>query len=620
MKRILALILCLALTVGICSTLFSCKTDDTGNGQGDTTPTPTPDPKPEEQGPTVIMPEFKDYGRNTVNFDTITYERPDIAATINAFDKVTDAIKANELTPEEQIALIKQLDEPYIRLYTMYTLAEINNSRDSSNEFWIDEYAYISTNVSDFSKAIEDLYVAAAQSPNKDAFEDGYFGFSLDEYVDGGIYTDELVALLAEEAALIAEYNSFSTSTVEIALPDGTKGTVDELMKDVPKNKYQSTLTLYMTYYSNVVTQLSRDLYIELIKVRILIAEEMGEESYLNVAYADRGHEYDPEATMKFLADIKDTIPLASDLYNNNFYHLSYELEPTANPINVINELYALYKDTDPEMAEIYAYMLQHGLYDVAPRSDNRLDASYTTYIYGNNSPFIFMTASEKYSDYITLSHEFGHFADMYMNNGNSASIDLSEVYSTAYSYLTLLKLYDVMATTSAGQKAYKYMLHNEMAMLSDILMYQGYLAAFEHLVYNLDYEDVSEEGVKALMKDAQLYVWGYEIRELQAWDAVLMVHTIEYPCYVQSYCTSLVAAVEIMLMEINAEGAGLTAYKTLIDRNGYEELTFEEQLERAGISSPLSDGALLDMFKGVYRYISGRDYQNHSNKLPNVA
>ena len=623
MKRLLALLLTLALIIGACSVLTACKPDTGNDPSGVVTPTPDPTPNPgdgENDGPTVITPEFKDYGRGTVNFDELTYERPDIAAVIAAFEAVNAQIRANEKTVDELIELIDELNEPYEQVYTMYTISEINNSRDSSVAFWADEYEYISTNLSAFSQAIEDMYVAAAQSPNKTEFEEKYFLESLDEYVDGGVYTDALVELLADEAELIAEYNAFSTATVEITLKDGTKGTVDALMESVPENKKQATLALYMQYYQDEVTRLSTDIYVELVKVRMLIADEMGKDSYLEVAYEDLGHEYTPEQMVAFLKSIKGTVAISSDLYMNNFYHLYNEIEPSANPVDVINELYALYGEVDTEIADIYAYMLQHGLYDVAPAGGNRLEAAYTTYIYSNASPFIFMTATEKYSDYVTLSHEFGHFVDNYINYGNQASLDLSEVYSTAWSYLTLLELEDEMCTTTAGEKAYRYMLHNEMSMISDTLMYQGYLAAFEHLVFGLEYDEVSKESIEALMDDAQRMTWGYEIEELAAWDAVLMVHTVEYPCYVQSYCTSLVAAVEIMLMEIEEEGAGLAAFKTLVDREGFEDLTFEEQLERAGIASPLRTLSTVEMIKGVYRYITGKDYGSGTNKLPDAA
>ena len=82
----------------------------------------------------------------------------------------------------------------------------------------------------------------------------------------------------------------------------------------------------------------------------------------------------------------------------------------------MINDLYSVYRDIDPELLDVYSYMLQHGLYDIADESANRFSGAFTTYIYSNNSPFIFMSAEGKIVDYMTLAHEVGHFYDGYVN------------------------------------------------------------------------------------------------------------------------------------------------------------------------------------------------------------
>ncbi|MBQ2793860.1 MAG: hypothetical protein IJF05_04095 [Clostridia bacterium] len=611
MKKITAFLLCILICFYSLTALTACKEASQPVGGDTPTPTPTPStptPEPEPQGPTIAVPNYKDFGRDTVNFTEIVYESPDVEDLIEDFNSATARISANELPFDEQLEGILALEDGYNAYLTMYTLAEINNSRDSSNEFWLEEYTYLSTNSSAFSQAVEDLYVAAAQSPHKSDFEEEYFGVSLDDYVDGGVYTDELVALLTAESELIARYNGFSTDTVIITV-NGEEGTVKQLMDGVPASKYDSTLNLYMLYYMNEVTRLTKGIYLELVRTRIEIAEELGKESYIEVAYEEMGHDYSPEKTLSFLSDVKNAAEIAYRLYYNNFYHLSTDIEPYATKIDVINTLYALFGEINGELGDIYAYMLQHGLYDYSSKADNRLDGAFTTYIRTNNSPFIFMTASGRYSDYVTLSHEFGHFADMYTNYGRNAGLDLSEVYSQALAYLMLLKIEDSMSETQTLKNNYRYMLHKEMDEIYNILAYQGYLATFEHMVYSLSSEEVTEDKLLELMDEAQIFCLGGVIPDLSSWDAVLIVHTVEYPFYVQSYCTSLVAAIEIMLMEIEQEGAGIAAYMSLLNRDNDNPLSFEEELERASISSPLRDGAILDMYQGVYRFITGKVY-----------
>ena len=626
MKRLLALFLVLVMLVSATSILTACQRRD------DTPPVveqPTPDHEtPENPGTedpgntedpgtpgklekpnwsTIIVPDYQDYGRDTVDFSDLVYEEVDAEQLVADFEEVIAAIKANEIPFEDQVALIVSLEDGYLAYSTAYTLASINNGRDSSNQFWLEQYTYITTNSASVSRAIEDMYVACAQSVHKESFETEYFGDSLDEYVDGGSYTDELVALLERESELIAQYNGFSTTNVVITLDDGTQGTVEELLASIPAHQQNSYRIIYMQYYMAEVTKLSKALYIELIKIRMQIAEELGEENYATIAYEDRGHDYTPEQGLEFVSGVKYIYQYYVDLYNNHFTNLRTELKPLANKVEVFNDLYVLLGDMDPELQAIYSYMLQHGLYDYEKETDNREIGAYTTYINSNNSPFIFISATGKVDDYVTLSHEFGHFADMYINDGLGGSLDLSEVYSQALSFLMLVRMEDMFTGTPELERAYKYMLNQEMDSIYNILGYQGYLAAFEHMVYELDIEDVTEENLENIMEEASLHVLGGIYPSLCTWDAVLIIHTIEYPFYVQSYATSIIAALEIMMMEANERGAGVAAFKALLQRDDDNPLTFEEELARAGVRSPLGTAAILNTYKKLYTYLTGK-------------
>ncbi len=624
MKRLITLLLVIALMITSASVLISCRADgndtDTGtqnnggaNNDGENNGTEGNTP----ELPTIRVPEYKDYGRGTVDFTELSYARPDIAAVIEAFDAVTAAIKANEIPFEDQVEMIVGLEAGYNNYLTMRTLAEIYNSKDTSNEFWRGEYDYVTTNYSSFAQAIEDMYVAAAQSEHKARFEEEYFSESIDEYVDGGTYTDLLVELLAKEAELENEYSSMSPGTVVITTMDGQSGTVTELLAKVPESELLAKTVYYNGLYKAEYNRLAAGIYTELVKTRVLIAEEMGYDSYINVSYENMGHDYTPQQMMSFLADIRDI----TDEFNALYYELfkyTYYATPMAksNHIDVINTLYELYLETDEDLADIYAYMLQHGLFDIETSGGTRLDASFTTYIDSNRSPFVFVSASGSFEDYATLSHEFGHFVDFYVNDGDSASLDLSEVYSQALEYLSMLKLEDKMSGNAETHRSYLYLLHSEIDAIYSILMYQGFLAAYEHLVYSLDYNEVTEEKLNSLIAEAQKYAWGYAFEGEEAWkmDSVIILHTVEYPFYVQSYCTSLVAAIEIMLLESEEDGSGLEAFKLLVSRGDCEDLSFEDQLFRAGIESPFRDGALDSMAKRIYYFIRGYEFGSTSS------
>ena len=565
------------------------------------------------KGPAIIQPIEKDYGRDTVDFSELGYRRPSIESIIEVIDAATQAVSANEISFEEQLAKIDEADELIGNVRSMYAIANIYNSKDASSTFWNGEYEYIKTNLPTFNKSIEELLVACARSEHKARYEEECFEGSLDEYVDGGKYTDEVVALMEQENALEAEYSSFSTATVVITYGDKT-GTVDELLAELgqkyPENStsYLSYKTVYETLYTQEVDRLSRPIFVELIKIRRLIADELGYDSYAEYAYEYLDHQYSEEEMLSFLEDVRDyVIPVYSKLSSILFdSYFQTTISSTVDKVEVINDLYSVYRDIDPELLDVYSYMLQHGLYDIADESANRFSGAFTTYIYSNNSPFIFMSAEGKIVDYMTLAHEFGHFYDGYVNYNENSSLDLNEVSSQALELITLQKLGNYVLPADQ-----KYLYYYEMNSALETLLYQGFYAYFEHLVYNIPYDMISEQTINAAVAQASDFMFGHP--GLNDMYYVLIPHTILEPFYVQSYCTSVSVALEIFFLEAESEGAGIEVYKKLVLVE--DELSFVEKLLEAGLENPFAEDYLKHIADLIHFEVVGSHYFEQSDE-----
>ena len=608
MNRLISIFLILSLLVGCMFTLLSCGVTPPDDGEVGDNPSPeTP------VGPTIKIPEYGDWNRGTVAFTDLAYSRPQVDFIIEDFGNTTEAIKANETTFESQIEMIEALEEGYENYFSMYSLAEIYTSKDSSNAFWQAEHEYLATRYPEFSKAVEDLYVAAAQSENRTRFEDEYFGFSLEKYVDGGIYTEELVDLLAQEAELEAQNRAISTANVEIEYRIGKKtytGTIDNVLEEIKadygekSSTYNNAVNACVQIFSTKRVQIQSNLYVELVKVRSLIADAMGVDSYTEIGYANNGHDYSAEEMLDFLDDIKAIYMLYFKLWYSKFESsVNTELSKDQSYIDTVNKLGALYKEKDAELYDIYSYMLYYGLFDIGTESENRFGGSFATYIDSNESPFLFVTADNKQYDYLTLAHEFGHFADMYINSGSSGSIDLSEVSSQGLEYLTMAMLGDIME----GSR-HSVLVDKAMDDAINTILYQGFYAMFEHLAYELEYSEITRERLDECVAEACRRVFGVTIDGMDSLDVTMIVHIIEYPFYVQSYCTSLVSALDIYYMEVKEEGAGLSAYKAMLSKIG-EGLSFVETLTEAGIKSPLSKDALLGLADDIHYYYFGKPF-----------
>lgn len=628
MTRLIALLLLMSMLFSLCACAAGGKDNGEKPDEGNTQGGEGNEEEVTDPSSVIVVPEYKDYNRGTVNFEDLVYSRPNIQSAIDKINAATLEVGANEKTVSEQIASIRALEEVIDAVDTMYALAEIYNSKDLSAEFWQTEYAYISVNYPKLSQAIEDLLEACAASEHRQTFEEDYFGYSLEEYADGGMYTDSVVALLEEEAELEARYSSLSTATVEIVYDSAVssirwEGTADEvyaMAREHFKNddaSYERVSIAIDLLYEKKYTELSIPIFVELIKVRRLISDELGYSSYSELAYKKLGYDYSPESMLALLSDVGTyASPVASELESSVFgSYFQKNAQPRLSKEVLINSLYEVYSELGGDYKDAYSYMLQHNLYDVSSDAKNRFSGAFTAYISGNASPYLYMNASGFIRDYSTLSHEFGHFLDGYINNGQDASLATSEISSQALELLTLLELKGRMSSEN-----YQYLEYYTMfTFLNGVLLIQSFYSAFEHMAYSLDYDEITEARLESLVEEAFTLIYGEELSIEGDLSYVTLTHTVLYPFYVESYVTSGLVALDIFFTESDRNSEGFKLYETLLER-GEADLDFTERLEAAGLDSPLDEGKVKEISNSIYFRITGKSYYRDSDNYVDAA
>lgn len=632
-KKITALLLALAMLFSVASLLISCYDNGDGgdfdnsssengkNDEGDNDNTSPESGNGDSDAPNeeesyhdkIVVPEYKDYNKSTVNFKEMVYERPAFATVLSSFDTTISMIKENSETYEEQLSAVVALEDGYTDILTMRSFAEIYNSIDSSNSFWNAEHIYISENYPSFAKKVEDLYVCAANSPHAERFEDEYFGAGLiEKYKDGGIFSDNMVKLWADEELLEAEYSALSTATVEITFNKETD-TVDSLLKKYKERygensrEYLAAETSCLQLYEYKLEELSTEIFVSLIQVRKLIADELGHSSYVTYAYESFDRSYTPAEMSAFLDDVSEyVVPVFSILYSFVFYYYFQDAKPADITLDtLINNGYSTLSEVDSGLADIFRFMLQFELYNIEKSDVNRQIGAFTTYLFGYEAPFIFMSADGSISDYSTLYHEFGHFADYFINNGKSADLDRSEVSSQGLEYIMLHYMKDKLSQDDS-----QYLTYKGLCSALEALIYQGFYARVEELIYALPYDSINVSNLNAAVVSAAEQ-FGLNSEYVNSISFVFIPHTFLYPFYVQSYCTSVIPALELYFMESET---ALSVYKSFIDR-GDSNMTFEEALTGAGLSSPFSEGTLRDIADAIYYEVTGVHYYNKDNK-----
>ena len=609
MSKIISVLLSLCIAFSVGASLISCTPDTDGpTVDSGSTPAPTPDTPTDK---VIITPAFKDYGRRTVNFKDVTYSRPDVSSLIASLEAVSAMIDGDTASFEEQIEAIEAIGPAYEHYTSMYSYSNILMSKDTSNKYWCEEYDFISSSAPSISKAVEGMYVSAAKSPHAQRFETEYFGEGLiEEYADGGDLTDSLVALLERETELENRYSSLSTASVVVAY-NLKRDTVDNILAfyeefyGTDSISYQTAYEECMRLYAEETARISREVFVELVKLRRLIADELSLGSYTEYAYDTIYHDYTSEDMLAYLKDIAQyIIPVYVQLNNHVFapHIYSYEGTTELETVDLVNDLYHTFDSMDDSLVEVYSYMLQHGLYDIAPHGANRFDGSFCTYIDAYDAPFLFVSSTGGTEDYCTLAHEFGHFTDAYVNYDAGTSLDLSETSSLGLEYITVLFL-----NGNLTEDEYKHTVYSQLNSAFMTFIYQGFYALFEHYAYSLAYDDITEANlVKEMQRAAKDMGLNHEF--FTTLDYVLIPHIMLYPHYVQSYCTSTAVALELYYVEKLDSGEGIEAYLDLIDRAD-GATTFEEAVTDAGLTSPFEKNYLRGLADMVYYDILGSHF-----------
>lgn len=612
--RLVAFVLVLSMLFAVSLVLTSCEAPDDSSDDKD-------DDKTGESSylDKVIFPEYKDYERDTINFSDITYSRPDINALINVTKELTEVVLANSISYDEQLTRIKEFDKSVENLLTMRTLSSIHLARDSSVEFWNEENSYITTNMSSFSLELEKLLVACARSSHAQRFEDEFFGDGfIEEYADGTTLTEELISLIKDEAELVSQYNALSTESVVINY-NGTEDTVNNILAyyenkyGKSSSEYTSISTVVMKLYQETYNSLSKNILIELVKIRRLIADADGQKNYIH--YKLKSDDYTPEQISSFISGISAyVLPVYIQLYSYVFYY--YFLENQAPEVSfdqVINNVGSTVKDIDEGYYEIYSYMLQHKLFDIDKVADNRQVGAFTSYLNKYNAPFIFISGNENIDDYSTLLHEFGHFIDMYKNDGDLSVIDIAEIFSQALELLSLPTL-----SKYIGEEYKTYLTYSALKDSLEALVYQGFYARIEEGMYKLEFNQINESSINEIVIDAaeEFMINTSAVYKIEH---VLIPHFLQSPIYVHSYCTSVIPALEIYFMEKENIGSGFDAYERMVERGG-EEISFLELLERADLTSPFENGHLKDIADKIHYEVLGSHYYQESVPIKPAA
>lgn len=513
-----------------------------------------------------------------VSFAEMKYVRPDTDALCEGFRSVQDLVEGGSSAKDVLDAFYPVYDD-YIRFNTMSTIAYIHYTLDLNDTYYDEENQWCDEQSPVVEQALEKLYIAMSDSPIRNKLEELEFGDGFFAYYDENeVYSnDRVVELMQEENDLITQYMSLqSDMTIQWK---GKECLVEDLLDS--DLAYSDLLEVYRLYYDKY-NPLAADLFIKMIRVRKQISDELGYASYADFAYGfyyDR--DYTPDQVRSYTADVAKEL---SPYYYTALYS-SYDKSMS------MDEVMSLLKQTSykfgGEFAAAYSYMEKYGLYDVTD-STSKMPGSYMTYLSAYEAPYMYVSPTGKIDDFLTASHEFGHFVDGFVNCNGTNSIDCNEIFSQGLEYLSLSR-----ADLSRSDR--NFLTTAKVGDALTIFLAQACYAEFELRVYDLPEKDLTADKINEIFLECNeefgMGMTGLEDIVAPGW--IDIQHFFIAPFYVISYCISNDAALQIYQAELR-NGSGLDTYRALMSNSSGN--TILALLEEAGLTSPFAKGRMADL------------------------
>lgn len=581
---------------------YSCSGPASSNEMGDSS---LPDGENESE---IQLPSMNGGG-----FSDIVYSMPDTDLVINTLKTTSEELALGNKTDAEAVSAVKRCRELWENYSTMLSYAEIRFCENKLDDEAREDYSLLSERSLEVDYYRQVLLLTVRDSKFKQAVDRGVFydGY-LEEFAKDAALTEELTALLKEEARLKVRLLSLSTATVHISYEGYT-----ERLEDIEKKletefgkgtqQFESAMSNCRAKYQKRFEESYWSVALELIRVRSLIADEYGYESYSDYAYAELlGYTAtEAESYLNGIYEYSSAIySELSQIFTRYFYSNS---APEKSFDKVSKEVYDLYCAKSDDLFRVYSHMLSAELYSAEKKNSGRIKVPLSPYLSEISSPYLFINTDGTLRDISVIATEFGRYFGSYLSGGSISSEAHEELSAQCLRLLTLASFSRVLSTDE-----YKFLLYSELDSVFSELINKSYYARLEEAIYSLDYSEVNKENIQRLTEEIaeQMGIFAPSNAE-----EILPEAMSVSPYSSMSKCLALGAALELFFTEINSENAGYKVYLSLAAEP--TDTDYKTHLLAVGLSSPFEAEYLKKLSDEVYFHINGYHYYSSESSEP---
>lgn len=532
---------------------------------------------------------FTDQPHADVDYADMEYRHIEAEPVLAEMEALRELIgdAANEKAVEEKFnAFTDQFQE----IITMYTLMNIRSYQDVTDEEANAELEYTNGVYMQVADALILLIQDILESPCGGFLKAQLTEADIEYYTNYEAMTEEEMERSMKETALENEYMlaAYQTYTAEYEGKEWDDASLAAALQagELDEETY-TTISRQVAKNTNAALG---DIYLRMIALRQEIAKSAGYDDYADYAYEEvYQRDYTKEEIRSFHQAVKENVvPLYNALYALYYFE-------SGNPVYVqdytgdiaLDMIEPYISRLSSEMAEAFAYMRGHGLYD-SGFSDTKADAGFTTLLDSYGAPFYFNAPSGDLYDFSTAVHEFGHYNNYYWQaagwNDGSKSHDIAEVHSQGLELLFTHFYEEIFQSKEDAQAVQDYLLLNLSNALISGCLYDEF-QQFAYTTENVTLDQLNQEYCR-LCKDYGMIEADDPRTEMYGWYQV--PHTFTSPCYYISYAVSASGAFAFWLDA--QQGDYFAAVDEYLKFTAFPaEYGFQESFEKLGMDNPLS-------------------------------
>src|SRR5574344_1079667 len=562
-----------------------------------------------------------------MKFKDLQYKRPDFDQDLQSLNQYLDTLE-NAENSEEFFDAHKKYEDKMAQFAEMYTIAYIRNSIDTRDEFYEKEVEAFDQIIPKFSQVGNRLQNIRLTSKFRKEFEDKYgSNITKTDELQKNIFKPEIMEDRVEEAKLTQEYQKL-TGTAEFDFEGKTYNlsSFSPVLQDKDRARRKAAQETMTKWLEERKEDFDR-IYDELVKIRTRIANKLGFDSYIDVAYRSFGRtDWDRNDAKNYRDQIyKYIVPLAQKYYKEqakrigiedmkyydlNLNFISGNPTPKGDEEHLVKLAKEMYAELSPETEEFFNKMVENEMMHLSSQT-GKAPGGYMTSLPVTKLPFIFANFNGTAHDAEVLTHEAGHafqgylVRDVYPSDNQSACMEIMETHSMSMEYFTHPWMKEFFKEDT------EKFLYNHVVGSIQFLPYGASIDEFQEWVYDNPQASPKERNAKFRQIQKKYnpeidYEDNHFMEEGRRWQR--QGHVYSSPFYYLDYTIAQVNAFQFFVMDMENHKDAWQKYLDLCKLGG--KYGTKETIEKVGLKNPFEEETFKYIVPKLEEYIESL---NHS-------